>query len=424
MGFLYKHYEKIILAASLLVFVIALVYLIMVFSKSKEVSEDDLMLRPTGSNYTSIFDENGKEVVPEGEKPHYAILDNLKAETIWRHSVKRDPASLDFSDLMIPFKAARCAKCKKLIPIVAFKQHKCPLCGEPPGKVKKVDIIDTGRDTDGDGMPDKYEIKYHLDPASAEDKFTDKDGDGFSNFIEFESKTSPDDPKMHPPLADRLALVRIIRKKLSLKLIKVQKRDSDDKKSWIIEMKVIGRRGRPVTLFSKIGDEIKIGKNGQDVYTITDAEYKVGEKFDPRLKQPVPVNISEIVIQNALDSTDKPITVVVNKPVYENTIRLGFKDTVTGKSYVLKKGASFTMGDAKTGIEEYTVTEVDLKGKQWAEIRDKAGKVFKIGKTSLIDSAQDGDASAHKTDEKTAEPVNRSHSNSSGSSTAVPDFGL
>ena len=42
MGFLYKHYEKIILAFFLLVFVSALVYLIMVFSQSHEISEDDL----------------------------------------------------------------------------------------------------------------------------------------------------------------------------------------------------------------------------------------------------------------------------------------------------------------------------------------------------------------------------------------------
>ncbi|MDA0811066.1 MAG: hypothetical protein O3C21_01545 [Verrucomicrobia bacterium] len=48
-------------------------------------------------------------------------------------------------------------------------------------------------DTDGDGMPDGYEGDNGLDPFSAADKDADKDGDGLSNFAEFEARTNPND---------------------------------------------------------------------------------------------------------------------------------------------------------------------------------------------------------------------------------------
>ncbi|NIT97019.1 MAG: hypothetical protein GWM91_17020, partial [Actinobacteria bacterium] len=49
-------------------------------------------------------------------------------------------------------------------------------------------------DTDGDGMPDSYEEDNGLDPADPADRDTDADGDGLSNFEEFEGKTDPQDP--------------------------------------------------------------------------------------------------------------------------------------------------------------------------------------------------------------------------------------
>ena len=97
------------------------------------------------------------------------------------------------------------------------------------------------------------------------------------------------------------------------------------------------------------------------------------------------VNVSEIQIQNAINSEDEPIKVVIGKATYENRVRLGFVDTVSNKKYIMKDGDKFTVGDATIGTQEYTVISLDLKGKEWVKIQDDNKKQFDIGKKSKID---------------------------------------
>jgi len=396
-GFLYKHYEKLILAVFLLVFVFSLIYLIMVFSQSKDITVDDLQIKPEGTNYVAVFDENGKENIEkdgaEGDaaapKGKFDVWNTLKMENEWVHSVKRNPDSLDYSDLLIPFKAARCDKCKKLIPCAAFALKKCPLCGEDPGVVKESAPEQKNTDEDNDGLPDKLERTVGLNPADPSDKWTDLDEDGFLNYTEFQLGTKLNDAKSHPPLADRLALVGIVRKRLTLRLVDVKNRDSKDKKNWLIQLKVIGKRGRATTEFKAVGDTVTLDKrkgSSSDMYIIVDADYKTVEKFDPKLKQPVEINVSTITIQNAMNSADKPIKVVIGKPVYEKRTRIALKDTLTGKVYKLKDKETFTAGDANSGTESYTVMKVDLPKKEWVEIKGKDNKIYRIGNRSQIDA--------------------------------------
>ena len=55
----------------------------------------------------------------------------------------------------------------------------------------------TEPDTDGDQMPDGWEVTYNLDPTS-DDAGDDPDQDGFTNLQEYNAGTNPQDPDSHP----------------------------------------------------------------------------------------------------------------------------------------------------------------------------------------------------------------------------------
>ena len=52
-------------------------------------------------------------------------------------------------------------------------------------------------DSDCDGMPDRWEVTYGLNPL-VNDAALDKDGDGFSNLVEYRKGTNPDDSHSRP----------------------------------------------------------------------------------------------------------------------------------------------------------------------------------------------------------------------------------
>ena len=53
-------------------------------------------------------------------------------------------------------------------------------------------------DTDGDGIPDSWEIQYGLNPNLAADAAADLDGDGYTNLQEFQAGTDLSDPTSVP----------------------------------------------------------------------------------------------------------------------------------------------------------------------------------------------------------------------------------
>ena len=53
-------------------------------------------------------------------------------------------------------------------------------------------------DSDGDIMPDTWEIQYELNPFNSSDANQDKDNDGFNNKEEYDANTDPCDPEDHP----------------------------------------------------------------------------------------------------------------------------------------------------------------------------------------------------------------------------------
>jgi hypothetical protein len=85
--------------------------------------------------------------------------------------------------------------CRSLIPRGATT---CPYC--------EVAQTIPDRDSDGDGILDKVESQYGMDPNDPNDAHQDKDGDGFSNLEEIQAGFDPVDPAVHPSLIARLRL--------------------------------------------------------------------------------------------------------------------------------------------------------------------------------------------------------------------------
>jgi hypothetical protein len=61
-----------------------------------------------------------------------------------------------------------------------------------PGVTSAFDITVLA-DSDGDGLPDNWENAFALNPASSSDRNLDSDGDGFTNWQEYQAGTDPSD---------------------------------------------------------------------------------------------------------------------------------------------------------------------------------------------------------------------------------------
>ncbi|MCD6108630.1 MAG: hypothetical protein J7J89_04070, partial [Thermoplasmata archaeon] len=59
-------------------------------------------------------------------------------------------------------------------------------------------------DTDSDGMPDKWEIDYNLDPTDPNDASSDPDNDGYTNIEEYQNGTNPRDKSYWFLIGDKI----------------------------------------------------------------------------------------------------------------------------------------------------------------------------------------------------------------------------
>lgn len=206
MNFLRKHYEKLILAVLLAVFIILLTVQLGLWSASKDIQNKQY--QDPAPNYVRVdFDKN---------EAGFRVLENLGKFTDWSTAREREGMAGAHTDFMQPYPMSLCPSCVRVIPRSVFppdnsdKITRCPLCnGElvSPKKAGKNDRLDT----DGDRIPDQEEIRLGLNPEDGVDGDVDRDGDGFANYEEYLFKTDHTNSMKHPPYYMQLHVAGFVR---------------------------------------------------------------------------------------------------------------------------------------------------------------------------------------------------------------------
>ncbi|MGA0332346.1 MAG: hypothetical protein ACO3N7_00935 [Kiritimatiellia bacterium] len=96
---------------------------------------------------------------------------------------------------------------KTLIPVDA---KICPYCG--------YEQTVRDRDTDGDGIFDKQEAIWGMNPNDPKDVFLDQDSDGFTTLVEFQNGTDPTNSSDYPPLINYVRLKDVVESSIDFEL--------------------------------------------------------------------------------------------------------------------------------------------------------------------------------------------------------------
>lgn len=126
---------------------------------------------------------------------------------------------------------------------IPFDATVCPFTGFPQPEIRE-------RSSAGDGIPDGWKEEYGLDILSRDLAGADLDGDGFTVYEEWQSKTDPTDPKSHPSYATKLQLQRVVVRPFTLRFQGVSEVAEGDIRYTLNDV----RQQR--TYFPKLGDTV------------------------------------------------------------------------------------------------------------------------------------------------------------------------
>ena len=380
-----KHYEKLILLAVMLVFVLGMVFLLGTLERTSNISEKDLQIPRRSADYQNADPKHEDfNIAKQWEKGTFN----------WKRGEARKLANAQFcySDLVKFTPISQCPFCNNLVPLSYFSDKNCPVpsCGKllktPPQRTKLRRSVITADDSDGDGMSDTFESRYGLDTKNPRDAQYDKDGDGFSNIFEMTVNTDPGNARSHLPLWNRLRLLAVARVVLPVTFKALNDNNTDNQEMWDCQfnVQVLNRRTgkmRESSRMLKVGDELRIeGRNYKLVKVDrkrrakTDAEMKAeAEKSGHAGARYVDESIAHFVEQLAPEAkyvADK-LEMQVGKTAYSSDRRpimvddglLPDERDREENKLALKPGQKFKLGNKTIGIEEYEMYAYDDKTK-------------------------------------------------------------
>lgn len=416
MAFLLKHYEKILLAVLLTVFIGLLAFQLVLWRQNEQIQVEELRrFKDPPPNYQAVnFDD---------PKCPFRILENLASKPAFEPGKPRETAvpadggPLLFTDFMVPYPMALCPYCSRVIPATAFPlgdgESKCPL--EDCRKTLHAPFsLAAGKDldSDSDGIPDKDEIQMRLNPKFGGDASADADGDGFTNYEEYVCKTDCNDPKSRPPYHEKMMVLPINRRKLPFKLKQISFANNiQNLDNSRIVMQIDRSRNKGINIRFK--DELLKKKKDSKFFIFPEdrmtegslsknkqalqQQYAVVEVIPKMAKSGgFDVNESKVVVQKFNRRTKTPegdkITVEIGRDVFEPRIRA---DLVIGsKPREIYVGSDVSEGDIKTGVDHYKVTGIDEKKnavnlEYLGDNKALAGKSFMIERTSILQKKLD-----------------------------------
>lgn len=323
---LVRYYDKVVAVAVLIILLVSLGYL-------------------TGAGAARKKGEAAYTAQLDRLRPESAALSALDlAEYDAAARALRVPLQLGIPEAQKPgFLAPECrvtcviAACQKPIPYAA---EVCPFCGGkqpiPPDK-------DPNLDSDGDGIPDRVEIAWGLNPHDPSDARGDLDGDGFSNLEEYLAKTDPKDPKSHPEIVNLLRVKELRGKTMPLTFSVVNKMP-DGKMQLVFNQ----RTPQPRTFWVREGE--KIGDSGWGAGKV---EVKSEERDDPTMPGGKRrVDVSTVVVKRLSDN--KEVTLRINEGGKSTDVEAVIVLPLDNAEFTVLEGGTFKVRD-----ETFRVISVD-----------------------------------------------------------------
>ena len=364
-----RQYDRLTAVAVLAILLVSLLYLILAgLQEQKRVEryDDELNLRiPSGSQIAAAKLDQDEALLAGVVTPAKTALLTVRSDA-------------EAPNLFTPARRLLCVKCVQPIP---WQAERCPFCKTEQPKEKTIDLSTV--DSDGDTMPDQWEIAHKLNPQDANDADLDADGDGFTNVEEFQAKTDPNDPKSHPGYETRMTLQGISGEKVPLRAVgkmelpSVRDAAGNPVRQFEITFVSVSQDGKEGTTSLRTKNGGEIGKSGFRFVRYNEQPTKrieIGQHKQVRF-----INVSTIDIERISDGKKIQLTFKdENNPAWPGDPLLEQKaeiaiDLLGVEPVTVAPGSTFTVKG-----ETYTVRGVDAEQKCVRIEKNAEKKVFEL----------------------------------------------
>lgn len=387
MAFFQSHYEKIILACLLVIFAVLLVWQVNFLQAVQSQRVDAIINKEDPASDQTPFD-----FTQEKFRDTFIFSDFVQ----WHPEPKVNALPHPRTDLFSSFHLSACPFCFNLIPSSYFPEigstavGRCPIadCGkELKARLKESDRRDLdidfsvggNNDRNSNGVPDSWEKENNVFAEDSSSIDEDPDGDHYTTYEEFVLKTDPMDPQSHPAYITYTTVKKLGRTKIadfSFKGLASSGVTDKSKMEFNIEYKEPGWKSSRVRP-KKLGEEIKHKSwTFKIVDVIPDDETNPGRG-------------TAIIVQR--NGFDEKIRCDYNKPVYDPVETVELWNEPYQKNISCQVGKSFRLGDAKVGVEEYTVESATPHSAVVVNAKGEKLELKKYTKQPIVEKRRSGE---------------------------------